>query len=598
MSKTTRASRRNQRWGTAGQTVRQYLSILKPYRASGVTILVLLVIAIVAADIAVPYLVAEVLDALAMVANGSANLDAATQPFWAAVGVSLIGLVAWRIVGFWNVLRQPKELRDLERHVFDRLTLHSYAFFADRFGGSLVTQANRYIRSYEMLEDTVFYQSLPLLIRLVASLTVLLIVIPSIGLALTVWSVLFIVTTTWMAISQQPYARKASDTDSWTTGRLADVIANILNLKSFGRRREERQSYRELNQRKYRIRREAWVRHEAIWTYTHIMGVIVTIVVLWLSIQAVAGGAAVAMVLLAQFYAIRLTGDLSDLQNILKGLSNLFGDAAEMTQILEYPLEVTDPERPEKIRIVDGRVRFDGIRFAYGRRKPVFDQLTLEIESGQRIGLVGHSGSGKSTLVKLLLRFVDVQQGTITIDGQDIRKIRQDDLRSRIAYVAQEPILFHRSLADNIRYAKPSASMEEVRRVAKLAHADEFIDALPDGYDTLVGERGIKLSGGEKQRVAIARAMLSDAPVLVLDEATSSLDSESEALITDALKRLMHQRTTIVIAHRLSTIRDLDLILVMDHGKIVERGTHKQLLKRRGPYRELWEHQTGGFIGE
>lgn len=597
MTKTT-TSRRNRRWGTAGQTVRQYLSILKSYRWSGFAILIMLTMAILAADIAVPYLIAEMLDSLTSVAHGSAEVSQATQLFWLAVGISLTSFVLWRTVGFWNVLRQPKELRDLERYVFDRLTLHSYTFFADRFGGSLVTQANRYVRSYESLEDLAFYQLMPLIIRLVASLAVLLIVIPSIGIALAVWSALFIVSTTWMVATQQPYARKASDTDSWTTGRLADVIANILNLKSFGRRGEEQRSYRKLNQRKYRIRREAWIRHEAIWSYTHVLGVVATIAVLWLSIQAVAGGAAIATVLLAQFYAIRMNGDLSDLQNILKGYSNLFGDAAEMTLILEHPLEVKDPAQPEKVRISSGHVRFNDIRFAYGNRKAVFNQLELDIPAGQRIGLVGHSGSGKSSLVKLLLRFVDVQKGSITIDGQDIRNIRQDDLRSRIAYVPQEPVLFHRSLAENIRYAKPNASVAEVRRVARLAHADSFITALPDGYDTLVGERGIKLSGGEKQRVAIARAMLSDAPVIVLDEATSSLDSESETLITDALKQLMQKRTTIVIAHRLSTIRDLDQIIVMNDGQVVEHGTHSQLLKRHGSYRELWEHQTGGFIGE
>ena len=228
----------------------------------------------------------------------------------------------------------------------------------------------------------------------------------------------------------------------------------------------------------------------------------------------------------------------------------------------------------------------------------MFSDLSLSIKPGEKVGLVGHSGSGKTTFTRLLLRFSDIDGGAIKLDDQDIRAITQDDLHKKIAYVPQEPLMFHRSLADNIRYGNFSASQKEIERVAKLAHADDFIKDQPKGYETLVGERGVKLSGGQRQRIAIARAMLKDAPILVLDEATSALDSESEVLIQDALWKLMEGRTAIVIAHRLSTIQKMDRIVVMDNGSIVEEGTHKELIAKKGVYASLWDHQTGGFIEE
>lgn len=242
---------------------------------------------------------------------------------------------------------------------------------------------------------------------------------------------------------------------------------------------------------------------------------------------------------------------------------------------------------------------FQDVSFTHdGAEGALFQRLNLTIRAGEKIGLVGHSGSGKTTLTRLLLRFSDIDSGSIAIDGQDIRRLTQDDLRRHIAYVPQEPILFHRSLAENIGYGKPDATQDEIAAVARLAYADEFIAQLPEGYQTLVGERGVKLSGGQRQRVAIARAMLKNAPVLVLDEATSSLDSESEVLIQSALWKLMEGKTAIVVAHRLSTIQKMDRIVVLDRGKIVEMGTHKELLKIGGAYAKLWAHQSGGFIEE
>ena len=246
-----------------------------------------------------------------------------------------------------------------------------------------------------------------------------------------------------------------------------------------------------------------------------------------------------------------------------------------------------------------GAVQLRDISFGYtDNSQTVINNLSLDIKAGERLGLAGHSGGGKTTLTKLILRFADVTKGAITIDGKDIRDLTQQSLRANIAYVPQEPYLFHRSLRDNIAYGKPKASDSEIMTAIKQANAMEFIASLPDGLDTIVGERGVKLSGGQRQRIAIARAILKDAPILILDEATSALDSESEKLIQDALEKLMKNRTSIVIAHRLSTIAKLDRIIVLDNGAIIEDGTHNELLDKKGTYAKLWNHQSGGFIEE
>lgn len=270
-----------------------------------------------------------------------------------------------------------------------------------------------------------------------------------------------------------------------------------------------------------------------------------------------------------------------------------------MTDILQLEPEVKDPPRPLKVHIQRGSVEYKNVAFNYENKKTaLFENLNLRIKPGEKIGLVGQSGGGKTSITKLLLRFMDIQKGQILIDNQDITTIRQTDLRKHITYVAQEPMLFHRSLKENIAYGNLQASQQEIEAVAKMAHAQEFIKDLPDGYNTLVGERGVKLSGGQRQRVAIARAMLKNAPILILDEATSALDSESEVLIQDALWKLMDNKTALVIAHRLSTIQKMDRIIVLDKGQIVEQGTHKELIRQNGVYSNLWNHQSGGFIEE
>ncbi|QQR52440.1 ATP-binding cassette domain-containing protein [bacterium] len=285
---------------------------------------------------------------------------------------------------------------------------------------------------------------------------------------------------------------------------------------------------------------------------------------------------------------------------IARNIERSLADAAEMTTIMSTPAEVQDQPDAPAVTIRTGRVDFEQVVFGYDgqKRHQVFQGLDMHIEPGEKIGLVGTSGGGKTTITKLLLRLMDIQDGRILIDGHDIARLRQADVRRAISYVPQEPLLFHRSLQDNIAYGKPGATVRQIKQAAARAHAAEFIEQLPDGYQTLVGERGIKLSGGQRQRIAIARAMLKDAPILMLDEATSALDSESEKLIQAALVDLMQDRTAIVIAHRLSTIQRLDRIVVLEAGHIVEQGSHAELLSLGGVYAGLWAHQSGGFIAE
>jgi ATP-binding cassette subfamily B protein len=330
----------------------------------------------------------------------------------------------------------------------------------------------------------------------------------------------------------------------------------------------------------------------SVTTLVQVMTLIIAVV------AVVAKNSNVATVYLMLSYSAMIADRLWEFSsNVIRNYNRSIGDAQEAVATLNTEPAVQDLTRPEKLRIHKGVVDFNNVTFAHtGANDSIFENFSIQIASGEKIGLVGHSGSGKTTFTRLLLRFSDIDDGEILIDDQNIAAIKQNDLRSKIAYVPQEPLLFHRSISENIAYGNTDASDPEIKKAARDAHAAEFIDKLPRRYDTLVGERGVKLSGGQRQRIAIARAMIKNAPILVLDEATSALDSESEKLIQDALWKLMEGRTAIVIAHRLSTIQRMDRIVVLQDGKIVEQGSHKELLAAKGTYANLWAHQSGGFL--
>jgi ATP-binding cassette subfamily B protein len=312
---------------------------------------------------------------------------------------------------------------------------------------------------------------------------------------------------------------------------------------------------------------------------------------------AAAGSISPGDIVLVVTMIFRMRDQMLFIGSHLHHLAETWGEVKESLEEIVEPHEIVDVHSAKPMRVSDGALDFKSVTFVYGSSgREVMSNFVLSIPGRQKVGLVGKSGAGKSTLVKILLRHYDLKSGQIMIDGQNIAKVTQDSLREAIAVVPQEPLLFHRTLRENIAYGNPQATNEEIEHAARLAQAHEFISALPMGYETLVGERGVKLSGGERQRVAIARAILKNAPILVLDEATASLDSESEVAIQKALHELMQGKTVIAIAHRLSTLREMDRIIVLDRGQIVEEGTHQELLDRGGIYSELWRHQAGGFL--
>jgi ATP-binding cassette subfamily B protein len=396
------------------------------------------------------------------------------------------------------------------------------------------------------------------------------------------------------------FSEKEAGAQSKLTAQLADSVANIQTVKSFGRERYEISRF----SRKNEAQRDAsFGTMRAMLVRDIRFGTVLSVLAIATFIFLIGGhawfGATLGALFMAVSYMNNIWGQLWQFNRILRNVNKSFGDAQEMTEILEAKVAVKDAENSRKLVVRGGEIDFAKITFWHADAKEtdaIFANFDLRIPAGQKVGLVGRSGSGKTTLTKLLLRFSDVQEGAITIDGQNIREITQKSLHRSIAYVPQEPMLFHRTIRENIAYAKPDATDDEIREAARKANALDFIEKLADGFETMTGERGVKLSGGQRQRIAIARAILADAPILILDEATSALDTESERLIQDALKNLMAGRTSIVIAHRLSTVANLDRILVMENGKIAEDGTHVKLISRENSiYAKLWNQQTGAM---
>jgi ATP-binding cassette subfamily B protein len=488
----------------------------------------------------------------------------------------------------------------LHQRCLKHLLKQDYAFFADSFAGSLVAQASRFAKGHDMFAGLVFLELLGPLCSILIALGIMIAYNPIIGLLIgVVWSISAFAVA-WLTKRRMPYRRHAVAAESQQTGLLADIIANAMTVKSFAQEKAESRRYNELSMERVRRYAKSW--HVAI-NNTFIINMLtatLTLIVFIGGIMAVQRGTlSLATFLLFNVYVVFLISKIDKFTNIARQIEGILGDAHEMTELLECEPHVKDPVNPEPSRIHKGEVELRNVQFSYGDGKNVLlDNFNLRVRPGEKVGLVGPSGGGKSTLIKLLLRFIDVQSGAVLIDGQDIRSITQADLHNAISYVPQEPLLFHRSIRENIAYGQPDLTEKDIIEAAKQAHAHEFIKDLPDGYDTLVGERGVKLSGGQRQRIAIARAILKNAPILVLDEATSALDSESEKHIQAALWELMKQRTAIVIAHRLSTIQKMDRIIVLDNGNIIEQGTHTELLRKGGTYADLWAHQSGGFIEE
>jgi len=553
------------------------------------------------ADLLLPVFSGRLVDAVASHSSARAvGVRLALQAIAVMAGLGAL-LLAARYAAFMGIIRLT--LRLMSRFASDafwRVQRFSTDWHANNFAGSIVRRITRGMWAVDLMDDTLLLALLPALLVLIGSSLILGLRWPAMGLIVAAGSTLYVGTSIALSLRYvAPAARLSNAQDTKIGGALADAITCNMVVKSFGAEaREDLRLSRILNKWNHRTAR-TWVlgtnsgQLQSALLLALRTGITSYAVFLWWSGRATPGD--VTFVLTSYFV---VHGYLRDIGQHVRNLQRSANEMEEMVEFQSQPLGVVDHPGARPIRITNGEIVFDRVTFRYGAHaEPLFRDFSLRISAGERVGLVGHSGSGKTTFVKLLHRLYDVSGGRILIDGQDISQVAQDSLRAQLALVPQEPVLFHRSLAENIAYAHPKATLRQVEEAAALANAHEFIGRQPKGYATLVGERGVKLSGGERQRVALARAFLADTPILVLDEATSSLDSESEALIQEAMERLIAGRTAIVIAHRLSTVRMLDRILVFDRGEVVEEGTHEDLVQRSGgTYKRLFDRQVMGLL--
>lgn len=518
----------------------------------------------------------------------------------ALIAINLIGQACSKVQDYTSFKLEIAASYDLATEAFDALSNQSMTFHSNRFGGTLVSQTTKFMNAYSQMLENITFPFLPIICSIIATCIILIPRVPAYVVILMALLVVYAIVSYVMYKRILSLNEDAADAQNTLSGALSDAVTNILAVKTYGREDYERKLFDRAN-------REVVARDTKRMMASLARGIITACIALAImSVVAVfiAGGNAwfgiTPGTLVIMFtYTYTITNQFNFISRGLQRFNVAFGDASGMTSVLDEPRLVADEPNAKPLKVTAGDIDFKDLNFWYtdgNAKTKVFDNFNLHIPAGQRVGLVGRSGAGKTTLTKLLLRLSDIQEGEILIDGQNVAKGTQQSLRRQVAYVPQEALLFHRTIAESISYARPDASMDEIREAARQANALEFIERLPQGFDTVTGERGIKLSGGQRQRIAIARAMLANAPILVLDEATSALDSESEKLVQDALEKLMQGRTSIVVAHRLSTVASLDRIVVLDRGKIVEDGPHAELIAQGGEYAQLWSRQTGAYL--
>ena len=559
-----------------------------------IALIVGLVMVATLAEVLVPMFSGRIVDAIS--SGGNEALNGALTAFATVVALGLTSVLL-RFFVFQGIIKLTlKMMAEIVNDGFYRVQRFSTDWHANSFAGSTVRKVTRGMWALDALNDILLVALLPSFVMLVGASILLGSYWPVMGLVVALGSVIYIAFTVLMSVGYvAPAASLANAWDTRLGGALADAVSCNSVVKAFGAETREEDRLRHVMSKWDTRTRRTWKRGTLNGTIQGFLmtlmqaGILGTGLIMWQ--QGLASAGDITFVL-AMFFVLQ--GYLRDVGMHIRNLQRSVNDMEELVALNSMPLGVEDKSGAGAIAIRQGGIRFDHVTFQYGSHATaLYRDFSVAIKPGERVGLVGHSGSGKTTFVKLIQRLYDINDGAITIDGQNIAEVQQSSLRSQIAIVQQEPILFHRTLAENIAYGRPEASRAEIIAAAKQANAHDFIMGLPKQYETLVGERGVKLSGGERQRVAIARAFLADAPVLILDEATSSLDSESEVMIQEAMERLMVGRTTLVIAHRLSTVRALDRLLVFDKGKIVEEGDHNSLIRLQGGiYRRLFERQA------
>jgi ATP-binding cassette subfamily B protein len=554
-------------------------------------------------NIGINYIAPLVVAKLAGRIAGGAHLGvAATLPYVLGFAAALLlGETMWRL-GV-HCLNRVDALGIEHLYVvgMDELFAKDAAFFHDNFAGSLTKRVLSFASRFEEFVDTLTFQVMGSLVPLLFGSVVLWLYQPLLVVGLLVMIALTALAVAPLIRRRQALVNEREEAIARVAGHVADSLMNMDTVRAFAAEEREAAEHRSRVAESKRRSLRSWdYGNLRIDTLVAPMSVLTNAFGLLLAVTLGGHGhGSVEEIVVAFTYYSNATRIMFEFNQIYRRMESATTEAAQFTELLRTPPTVVDPPHPEPLRQQGAGVRFEQVNFCHGGGgRPLFEGLDLDVPSGAKIGLVGRSGGGKTTLTRLLLRMADIDSGRILVGGQDISRLRQADLRGLMAYVPQDPAMFHRTLRENIAFARPDATEAEIRRAAQAAHVTEFADALPDGFDTMVGERGVKLSGGQRQRVALARAILRDAPVLLLDEATSALDSESEILVQEALWRLMHGRTALVVAHRLSTVATMDRLVVLDRGHIVEQGSHQDLLALDGAYAKLWQHQSGGFLDD
>ena len=581
---------------TNSTTVRLYWQQIKKYRISFLVMFIGIPISSLLIDTAVPYFLSQ---AIGTFASGGSE---ALWNFILLASIAAAAGIVFNLLGFQSAIYHEGRVRqDLTLATAEQLLQKDQNFFSNQKIGALTGYFIAFVTSHVDLQDLVIIRTISFILSVGGGVTIIFFHAPLLGAIILALIIALLVQIRISMKVRLPYRLERKRLVGEVNGAAADAIANSLTVKTFANEQSEHsslskltQKYRSAYQKDFRIMSAEGALRISLMTAVQIIAIIIIAGLL------TSGALELGIAIFIIAYLQRVATQLFTLGDIINGYDRILLAAAPMTEILMQTNGINDTQNARELVVTKGEIDFNDVVYAYADSSEVnvLEALSLHIPKGQKVGLVGTSGAGKTTLTKLLLRFDDATAGTIAIDGQPIRTITQQSLRKNIAYVPQEPTLFHRTLRENISYGKLNATDKEIREAATRANALSFIEKLPKGLDTIVGERGIKLSGGQRQRIAIARAILKDAPILLLDEATSALDSESEKLIQQALDKLMQNRTSIVIAHRLSTIAKLDRIIVMDKGRIVEDGTHQELIKSGGIYAMLWTHQSGGFIEE
>lgn len=559
-----------------------------------------IVIGMVAADIAMPMAAGSMVDRIVNAITNQGDMSSAHFALFVFAAAGVFGFsLRWLHSRIWNGMASAN-MRELLAETFERVQRFSSDWHANTFAGATVRKVTRGKWAYDAMSDIFWIHFLQLGLVVGGITLIMLLRFPIVGFLFLVTVVIYVAISTWLAVKYvRPANVKSAEADSAIGASIADSITNNAAVKAFGAEHREDGLFRDVVGRWSKLAQNSWNRGQDLAAVQQLLWIALQLSTIYVLIELANAGRAspgdVTFVLTVNFM---LGGRLRQVGDHIRQLQRTTSEFADVVDFHKRPPQVKDTDDAAEISLAGGRIEFDRVTFAYGQSaNAIYQDFSIDIRPGERIGLVGASGAGKSTFVKLIQRLYDIGGGEIRIDGQGIDKVTQASLRRAVALVPQDPLLFHRSLADNIAYARPEASLQEIAEAARKARADKFIDGLEFGLDTLVGERGVKLSGGERQRVAIARAFLADAPIVIFDEATSSLDTITEKHIQDAMSELMEGRTTIIIAHRLSTVRDVDRILVFENGSIVEQGSHQALLRNsNGIYRALHDMQADVLV--